>query len=180
MNARERPFQFRLRTLLIAMTVVGVLLAAFVMWDRAMDRILHAVLVGKTGPIESREEWPRPLIELAEDSSALVAVESVKVFCLCQGFDPEYVWRMDGDSELLSHLIQRWRLTQITNPRSTVFQGYSHNSGIAVPDWWEPWKDSDIVYHLCPATLAGDKGDRFQVAFSEAEKAIYVHYWFNF
>jgi hypothetical protein len=180
MNAPESPFQFRIRTLFIVTTVVGVLLAIFILWNRAMDRFFHGIFVGETGPVVFREQWPRPLIELIEDSSPSVAIESIKVFCLCQGFDPEYVWRMDGDSEMVSHLVERWRLTQVADPQSPVFQGRSHNSGVAVPEWWKPWENSDSVYYLCPATLAGDKSDRFQVVFSESEKSIYIHYWFNF
>lgn len=77
-------------------------------------------------------------------------------------------------------LLLGWRLTQVSNPKSTVFQGRSHNSGIAVPDWWKPGKAPDIVYYLCPATLGGNKSDRYQVAFSESEQSVYVHYWYNF
>jgi hypothetical protein len=61
-----------------------------------MEQMFHAMLVGETGTIDSREQWPEPLRQIVEDSTASISDESIRVFCLCQGFDPEYVWRMAG------------------------------------------------------------------------------------
>ena len=172
--------QFCLRALLIFLFLVALCVGIFVAGRLGMKNALHTITVGETGPIEARELWPKPLEELVQDYPTEISQQSLKVYCMCQGFDPEYVWRMEGDQRLMERLIQKWKLEQAKMPATKIFMGRSHNSGLPVPDWWKPQTIEDVVYYVCPATVAGDKGDRFQVAFSEQENKIYVHYWFNF
>lgn len=103
------------------------------------------------------------------------------VYQLCQGFDPEYVLRFDAPIDLRGYVFEKWELTQVSSPRlPSVFNGRSQISGVATPEWWKSSSIPDIKYYLCPRTLAGEKSDRFQVAYSETTKVLYVHYWFNF
>ena len=180
MRSQNQPAQFRLRTLFILMVVVALPLGIFLALRRAINDGLREIVVQGTGPIEDRELWPKPLTELVEDRSIEIAQQTLKVHCLYKFIDPEYVWRMEGDQELMDQLIQKWKLTQVTMPRNKIFKGHSSLSGLPVPDWWKPSEIKDVVYYVCPSTLAGEDGDRYQVAFSEQEGTIFVHYWFNF
>lgn len=142
--------------------------------------VIDAVMVGETGPVETRDKWPGPLKKLIDDRQD-IAIDSIKVYQLCQGFDPEYVLRIDAQIDLMDYVVETWELTQVPSPRlPSVFNGRSQISGVATPEWWKPSSIPDIKYFVCPRTLAGEKSDRFQVAYSETAKVLYVHYWFNF
>jgi len=180
MRAQNQPPQFRLRTLFILVVLVALPLGIFLAVRRAINEVLRDIVVRGTGPIEIRELWPKPLTELVEDCPIERTQQTLRVHCTNMTFDPEYVWRMEGDQELMDQLIQKSNLTQVTMPRSKIFTGQSSLSGLPVPDWWKPSQIKDIVYYVCPSTLEGEKGDRYQVAFSSQEGTIYVHYWFNF
>ena len=179
---QERPkFQFRLQTIFVITTILAVLLAAYITWDRAQREFFHAILVGDTGPVQSPDDWPEPLKAiLAEAQAGDVDESTIQVYCLCQGMDPEFVWRMDAVPGLLEHLKDRWTLTQISDPDWAVLKGRSNISGVATPTWWSPIDDDDTTFFVCPQTLAGEKGDRFLVAFDRRRDVVFVHYWFNF
>jgi hypothetical protein len=143
-------------------------------------QVIHAVMVGETGPVETRDKWPDPLKKLVDDRQG-IAIDTIKVYHLCQGFDPEYVFRIDAPIDLLDHVVEKWELSQVPSPRlASVFKGRSQLSGVATPEWWKPSSNPDTKYFVCPRTLAGEKSDRFQVAYSETAEVLYVHYWFNF
>ena len=177
----NQKLQLRLRTLLFASACCAVVLGVFVYWNWSRQRFFHEILVGDTGPVASRDDWPRPLKHLLADSEGIQIDESViQVHCLCQGFDPEFVWRMDWSEELFDHIKDRWKLTRVVNPHWHVLSGRSHNSGVLTPSWWSANKGKGVFYFACPQSLGGHKGDRFQVAVDEGRNAIFVHYWFNF
>jgi hypothetical protein len=88
--------------------------------------------------------------------------------------------RVDAGPGLLERLKLRWKLTQISHPDWPVLKGHSDISGVATPPWWSPKDDDDTTFFVCPQTLAGEKGDRFLVAFDGKRNVIFVHYWFNF
>ncbi len=139
------------------------------------------MLVGKIGPVESREDWPDPLKKLIVERQHDIAIDTIRVYQLCQIFDPEFVMRMDAPIDLRDHVIEKWELTEVPSPRlRSVFHGRSQISGAVTPEWWKPSTIPDIKYYVCPSTLAGEDGDRFQVAYSESTCVLYVHYWFNF
>ena len=181
MTQERTRFQFRLRTLLMITTIAAVLLAAYIAWERAQRQFFHAILVGNTGPVPFRDDWPEPLKAILAASKGVELDQStIQVHCLCQGFDPEFVWRMDAAPGLLEHLKDRWKLTQISHPNWPVLKGYSNISGVATPLWWSPKDDDDTTFFVCPQTLAGEKGNRFQVALDKRQNTIFVRYWFNF
>ena len=177
-DAQPKP-TYRLRTLFWVTGILAVALALYIAWDRAMDRFFHDLLVGETGVVESVDDWPRPLKKLADETS-LVPENDIRIHCLCQGFDPEYVWRMPCDDESFAEIKSRWQLTEISTPDTHIYRGFSHNSGIQTPDWWNPTDHSDVTYYACPQVLTGGKSDRFQVAYHVDTKTLFVHYWFNF
>ncbi|MBN2294409.1 MAG: hypothetical protein JXM70_18415 [Pirellulales bacterium] len=143
--------------------------------------IVEAVLVGETGPVTSRENWPDPLKSLAEElGETELDQTTIRVYCLCHGMDREYVWRMDAAPGLFEHIKERWGLTRIENPDWRILDGSSRLSGIATPDWWSPQQDGNTSFFVCPQELAKGKDDRFKVAFDEQRNVIFVHYWFNF
>ncbi|WP_146519775.1 hypothetical protein [Stieleria varia] len=144
-----------------------------------MDRIFDDFLVGETGPVTSVDDWPRPLKTLAEETS-MISADDIRIHCLCQGFDPEYVWKMPCDDDSFAEIESRWHLTAISKPDTHIYRGYSHNSGIATPDWWKPTDLKHISYYACPQVLGGHKGNRFQVAYHAETDTLFVHYWFNF
>ena len=67
MQTTKPILQFRLRTLLILTTVVAVLLGGFILWRLATYQMFHAILVGETGLIETRKQWPDPLKQLPDN-----------------------------------------------------------------------------------------------------------------
>jgi hypothetical protein len=152
------------------------------LWVRSYHRFVHNIFVGDTGPVDRREEWPRPLLEsIKEFDEAGLDERAIQVYCLCHGFDLEYVWRMDIDANLFKLLKDKWQLTQVDNPEWYILrEGNSPISGIAPPAWWSPQQDGQTAFYVCPQELAKEKGDRFQVAFDPSRETIFVHYWFNF
>ncbi len=174
-------FQFRNRTLLIVTTIVLIVLAGFAVLRWSTEQAIEAMMVGNTGAVESRDDWPQPLKALTDESDGIEIDEStVEVHCLCQGFDPEYVWRMDAAPGLFEGISQRWKLSPVDDPKWYVLSGRSQLSGEPTPSWWSPQRDGQTSFFACPQTLGGHKGDRFQVAFDKKRNVIYVHYWFNF
>ena len=180
MSQEPARFQFRLRTVFIITAILAVLLSAYSFLERAEQEFARA-LAGKTGPVNSRDDWPKPLKAiLAEWEAGDLNERGIQVFCLCQGFDPEFVWRMDAAPGLLEDLKRRWTLTQVGRPNWPVLKGRSNISRIATPPWWSPKDDGQTTFFACSQTLAGEKGDRFLVAFDPRQDVIFVHYWFNF
>lgn len=172
--------QFRLRTIFVITTIFAVLLAAYSFVDR-IEREFANALVGKTGPVESSEDWPEQLKAILAEAKAIDVDEStIQVYCLCRVMDHEFVWRMDAGPGLLEHLKERWKLTQVPYPNRPVLRGRSSISGVATPPWWAPKDEVDTTFFVCPQTLAGEKGDRFLVAFDKSQNVVFVHYWFNF
>jgi hypothetical protein len=173
------------RALLIAATLIGivVVLGAFALLvvEVGGNAIVHAVIVGKTGPVTDPSDWPEPLQKLCKDLGATsLPTSTIQVHCLCRGMDAEYVWRMDAVPGLFEDLEKRWQLLPVSNPKWRVLSGRSSLSGESVPRWWSPGQGDGTTFHECPATRAGEKGDRFCVAFDKHQGVIFVHYWFNF
>jgi hypothetical protein len=174
-------FQFRLRTVFIITAILAVLLSGYIACDRAWRGFFDAILVGKTGPVQSRDDWPEPLkVVLADAHEADLDERAIQVYCLCHGMDLEFVWRMDAAPGLLEHLEQQWKLARVSHPNWAILKGHSNLSGVATPQWWSPKDDRETMFFVCPQTLAREKGDRFLVAFDPRRDVIFVHYWFNF
>jgi hypothetical protein len=74
--------------------------------------VIHAVVVGETGIVETRDKWPDPLKKLVNDRQD-IAIDTIKVYQLCQGFDPEYVLRFDAPIDLRDYVVEKWELTQV-------------------------------------------------------------------
>ena len=178
-HANERRIQFGLRTLFVVTTIVAVPFAGYVLWNRMMEEALHAFLVGKTGPVTSRDDWPGPLKELINEPEIKLNETTVQVHCLCQGWDPEYVWRMEAGPGVFEHIKNRWKLTA-TDANWHIYKGFSHNSGEPTPAWWSPKQNAQTLFFACPRTLGGNKSDRFLVALDQEHGTIFVHYWYNF
>jgi len=168
--------------ILLIVSLCGALLGAFalVMWWGG-GAITHAVLVGNTGPVTNPSDWPEPLQNLRKDFGITsLPTSKIQVHCLCHGMDREYVWRMDAAPGLFEHIQKRWQLSPVSNPNWPVLKGQSSLSGESVPAWWSVTHAKSTTFYECPASLAGEKGDRFRVAFDKDHGIIFVHYWFNF
>jgi hypothetical protein len=165
-----------------ALAIVVVLcIAAVVLFNVSMHAFFRAVLVGNTGSVDLVAEWPKPLKELIEDAARhKIAIEDVKVYCLCQGFDPEYVWRMRASRGLLDLLRSRWELSPTPPPDRGAFCGKSSLSGDATPDWCLPKKDAETQFYASKRLLQGEKGDLFRVAVDGKHEIVFVHYHYNF
>lgn len=176
-----RPrFQFSLRVLFIVTAIAAVLVAGYVVINLAMHSFFHAILVGNTGPVPSPDDWPDPLKLLVNEPNGIdVDRSTIQVYCLCQGFDPEFIWRMDAAPGLFEHLKERWKLTPTDYANWPGPRGKSSRSGVATPPWWSPSVD-DTTFFVCSRSLAGEKGDRFLVAFDRHRNTLFVHYWLNF
>jgi hypothetical protein len=165
---------------LVVAAIIALLIGGFLVVYIGGGFIVEAVLVGRTGPVETRDKWPDPLKILVDERHDIV-IDTIKVYQLCQGIDSESVFRIDAPTELLDHVVEKWELSEVPpNRLSSVFYGPSQLSGIATPEWWKPTSIQDLKCYVCPSTLAGEKGNRFQVAYSESTRVLYVHYWFNF
>ena len=180
MQTSEPRSQLSLVSRLIIAAVIVLPIGGCLVLMVGFRMAMHGAFVGETGPVESRDKWPDPLKKLV-DNRPDIAIDTIKVYQLCQGFDPEFVIRFDAPIDLMDYLGETWELTQVSSPRlPSVFNGRSQISGVATPDWWKPSSIPDIKYYACPRTLAGEKSDRFQVAYSEVTNVLYVHYRFNF
>jgi hypothetical protein len=167
--------------LILALAGVVLCVVAIVLFEISSREFFHALMVGKTGPVSSPKDWPKPLKELHVDGvRAKFQITNVQVYCLCQGFDPEYVWRMDSTPGLLDHLKRTWELSPAAEPTGIMRDGRSTLSGELAPSWWNPTESKNIEFYVCARTLAGEKGDRFQVALDADRNIIFVRYWFNF
>lgn len=152
----------------------------FIVWFGG-GAIVHAVIVGNTGPVTSLSDWPEPLRDLCKDFGIdPLAASKIQVHCLCHGMDREYVWRMDATPGLFEHIEKRWRLSPVPSPNWRVLKGASSLSGESTPPWWSPTKAEGTTFYECPASRAGEKGHRYRVAFDSNQGVIFVHYWFNF
>jgi hypothetical protein len=172
-------------SLFVIVTPIGVVAllvsVVFVAMQSGGEAIVHAVIVGKTGPVTNPSDWPEPLKKLRNDlGAAVLPTSKFQVHCLCHGLDHEYVWRMDVCPGLFEHVQKRWRLSPVSNPSWSVLEGKSNLSGESTPSWWSPKQGNNTKFYECPATRAGEKGDRFCVAFDESQGIIFVHYWYNF
>lgn len=164
--------------LLLLGGTIAVCIVVIVWMNLSTRALIHAVMVGKTGPISSPDDWPQPLKDLCADAEhAKLKISEVQVHCLCQGFDPEYVWRMESTPGLLDYLKQKWGLSPVAEPRGVIRDGQSHLSGERAPSWWNPMESKNSEFY---GTLAGEKSDRFQVALDRSGNTIFVHYWFKF
>lgn len=180
MQTSERKSRLGTLAWVVIAAVIALPIGGFLVLQIGSRLLIHAVVVGETGTIESRDKWPDPLKKLVDDRPD-TAIDTMKVHQLCQGFDPEYVIRIDAPIDLMEYVIKTWELTEVSSPRlPAVFKGRSQISGVATPEWWKPSSIPDIKYYVCPRTLVGEKSDRFQVAYSESTRVLYVHYWFNF
>jgi hypothetical protein len=171
--------------LLIVATLIGVVVllgfVALLVVQSGGEAIVHAVIVGKTGPVTTPSDWPESLQKLRNDfGTTSLPTSKIQVHCLCHGMDREYVWRMDAIPGLFEHIQKHWQLLPVPNPSWSVLNGRSDLSGESTPSWWTPMKGDGTTFYECPATRAGEKGDRFCVAFDKKQGVIFVHYWFNF
>lgn len=178
----RRPPHWALLIVLTLCSVVAVLAGAcaLAVWVGG-GAIVDAVLVGNTGPVTNPSDWPEPLQNLRKDfGTAPQPTSKIQVHCLCHGMDQEYVWRMDAVPGLFEHIQKSWRLAPVSNPDWRVLKGKSSLSGEPTPPWWSPTPGDSTTFYACPASLAGEKGHRFRVAFDRDQGIIFVHYWFNF
>ncbi len=77
--------------------IVGAGVMLFLGGGWMMRQYFVYVLAGNTGPMSLRADWPPPLKDVLDAPDGIEIDEStIKVHCLCQGFDPEFVWRMDA------------------------------------------------------------------------------------
>ena len=167
--------------LALVLTAIILCVLAIILFHHSQRAFFEAVLVGETGPVSSPDQWPKPLKDLlAEAKRANLEIVSVQVHCLCQGFDPEYVWRMEATPGLLEHIKQKWELSQVNEPGQVIRTGQSRISGKQAPLWWSPMKCKNCEFYVCKRTLEREKSDRFQVALDRDGQVIFVHYWFNF
>jgi hypothetical protein len=170
------------RRLLILLAIVTLCCVAVVTYF-AMNTLafIRAFVVGETGPVTSSREWPKPLKELTEGAAqAKITIEDVKVHCLCQGFDPEYVWRMRASRGLFDLLRSRWELSPTPPPDRGAFCGKSSFSGDATPDWCLPKRNAETQFYASKRLLQGEKGDLFRVAVDTKREIVFVHYHYNF
>lgn len=180
-NAGTDRFQFSLRSLFVVTTLCAILIGSCSYAVRSFDESFGRMLVGETGPVESIDDWPRPLRELLADAEPSKAESAeIQVYCLCQGFDPEYVWSMPNAPGVFDRLVNRWGLSRVANPKWRVLQGASSLSGVRTPQWWDPSQNPNTEFYECKTSLAREKGDRFCVALDKNRNIVFVHYWFNF
>ena len=170
-------FQYSLRTLLIVTTVIALLLGLIVGYLNSMHAFFHGFVAGPPRPMNSPEDWPRPLKDLVADAKhANVAVQELEVQCMCQGWEVEYIWRMRLTPGLVDFLRARWKLSAATWPINGLFCGASSLSGDRTPAWWSPQEGGKTAYYVCSRSKAGEYGDHFQVGIDEDRQLIFVRY----
>lgn len=181
MTEKQKPFQFSIKSLFIVTTISAVILGAFIFLTQMMEQRFHAILVGNIGPVSSFDDYPQPLKDLLNESGDVeIDKSSLQVHCLCQGFDPEYVWQMSAMPGLFEYVSKRWKLSPVDGHNWNAPINRSDISGQPTPSWWLPRQKSETQFFACPQILGSEKGECFQVALDQKQEIIYVYYWLNF
>lgn len=164
----------------IALFIVGPI-ALWFWWQRVFGQAMHELFVGTTGPVPARADWPRPLTELLDDSGGIEIDEStIQVHALCDGYNKEFIWRMEAAPGLFALLQERWRLTPVSTSEWGVLKGFTpYRSQERVPDWWLPQDDDQTTFYISPKGFDG-RGDRFRVARDKNRNTIWVHDFYIF
>ncbi len=146
---------------------VGFVGGLFFLW--VTDSAFESIYRGGSGPVESSEDWPRPLKALAASAEESgVEMSNVFVHCLGNGLVIEYLWRMDSNSQLMELVTQEFNLKPYAPSNDGRFRSQSWT-----PEWWDPHDESTNAY-FC-ANLDG-LGDRFVVFHDKSKQKIFVHY----
>ena len=180
-SAKEKSAHFPLRTTFVVAAVL-LLLVGLAVWfvNHQMDAFFHGFVAGEPGPAASPADWPKPLKALVADAKAeedRVAVKILEVQCMCQGWEKEFIWRMESTPGLFDFLKKRWALSAMPSPERGIFCGYSMYSGDETPSWWTPKERKGTEFYACRRTIASEAGDRFQVAVDDERQLIFVHYY---
>lgn len=164
----------------VALFLIGGL-ALPVWWWHAWTQAMHDTFTGKTGPVESRADWPRPLQGLLDASDGIEIDHSrIQVHSLRNGaFDREYVWRMDAAPGLFELLERRWKLSPVNASEWVVLEGYISSTRVQTPAWWSPRDDGQTSFYMGALLYDGD-GDRFCVALDRNRSTIWVHFLYTF
>ena len=138
MQASEPKTQFSFLAWFVIAAIIALPVGGCLILLVGSRLVILAVVVGETGIVETRDKWPDPLKKLVDDRQDIV-IDTIKVYQLCQGFDPECVLRFDAPIDLRDYAVEKWELTQVPSPRlPSVFNGRSQISGVATPEWWKP------------------------------------------
>ncbi len=144
LHENRRPFQFRLRTLLLAVAVAGGISGAFVYLRTILPQSQEA------RRLVDRSTWPRPLKELLIDLAGEgMRVEPVEVFH-SPSWQFSYVWRMNGGRYLAALAAQKWRL----GPASAAdIERLSHD----MPPEWQATPGGRPFSYLSSGPAQADK-----------------------
>lgn len=171
---------------LIGVAVTLFVVGGFAFFEWRMRQFFRAVLVGETGPVSQRADWPWPLRELLDDSRGIEIDESaIKVHGLCQGFaGEEFVWRMDATPGVFELIEKRWDLVPVEDPKWYKLEGCnSQLSREKTPEWWSPRDDGQTAFYVAREMVlraenpAGSRaGDQFHVAVDANRNSIWIYY----
>ncbi|MCA9234569.1 MAG: hypothetical protein KDA44_03830 [Planctomycetales bacterium] len=169
--------RFRLKTLLILLTVACVLLGAWGWINARMDAADKAWRASHTAFVPRQKDWPSPLKNLLGDGVVVPPfdISEVQVYCLYFDWNEEYVWKMPADAQTMKWLASRWSLRKIQSPPTwPIVQQRRGIYGIEIPAWWSPRLDDDTVYYDVPGG-----SDEWEVAWHPTEEIVYVHCLFR-
>ncbi len=157
--------QFTLRAVLIAVLVISIVCVATI----AIVRIVRGPY--PQGPIVDRTRWPPALQDLVEDADHLKSpIKNLQVYRIRSY--AEHLWCMDGSSELIALIIDRWQLI----PGGTNEMGVFNES---VPLVLFPKNENTSIKIYASRSLA-EKGDSFIVLYDSDNRKIYTYNYFNF
>lgn len=180
-STEKSSCRFPWRPIIIVVIVFIILIGGgIICFNIAMHNFFHAVFAGNPGAVNSTADWPDSLKKLVEDAnSAKIDLQVFEVHCMCKGYEREYIWRMNANPDLLDFVIKRWDLSPAKPPDYGIFCGQSMLSGDSTPLWWTPKENADNQFYVCKLTLAGEKGERFHIAYDKKRNCLFVWYWDN-
>ena len=160
-RAKQSPFQFKLRTLLVITAIVALFFG-----------IRRYLPKNPCGPVENRAEWPRSLQEFTADAAnANIKLDPVRVYLSrVDWIEKYYCLQMSASPELIVLMMQRWPLRPANKNDLATF-----------------WRDMPAAWVTPNGTSArrylasrGHKDDNIVVMIDDSTNLVYIWYWWNF
>lgn len=162
--------QFTLRALLVFIAVFACLCGGLV-------RMRDAFKGPEPGIVTERRELPASW-SYAEEAAdrAKVDLSGIEFYRISQGFDDDYMIRLDYTPERLQFFVKFRSFSPVTTPTWHIGRFWEY-----MPGGWTTRKDSwNVDFYICDGWLRGDEGDLYVMMYDKQAGKLYIWYHFNF
>lgn len=147
---------------------------------KATNSIVNEMSGGTSGGREVNpvDDWP-PHLSFIKAKNRLAADPSTKIYILRDGFDLEYIWRIQYTEQLLNSLKTEWSLAEIqSTPTWPILELTSESLNQTVPSWWKFNLDNagDFSFFNGPKSSATGEGSHVQIVVDKQKSFVFGHY----